>query len=129
MPAVKRPSVKARTKARVEDTESRGSATKNARHREAGPGGLIEQLEEGRYFVSYQASELVPVAQFANVTIGPIQCATVVNGDGEAAAAQLEGVGEIVKSLMERDRAIVEESVRLYNERKAEEEGRTSKRS
>lgn len=129
MPTVKKPAVKARTKSRVEDTEPRGSTTKGARHREAGSGGLIEQLEEGRYFVSYQASELVPVAQFANVTIGPIQVATITNGDGEAAAEALEGIGEIVKDLMERDRAMVEESVRLYNERKAEEEGRTSKRS
>lgn len=66
-----------RTRRRVEDTESSGNkVTKSARHKQTTPRpeGAVK-IVEGDLHITAQLSELVPVAQYANVTIGPVQIA------------------------------------------------------
>lgn len=143
-----------RTKPRVEDTESGGhKVAKSAEHRRA---GTVHVTDEGVY-VSGQRSELVPVAQYANVTLGPIQLAWKLGGIDMAQLAQgidwesygfedeaelrqsmtdeqravydtvmgsLEAASNILDRRLAMDRAIVEESVRLYNERAKQEKSK-----
>jgi len=110
-------------KTRVDSSEPKGTTNqKSGKPREADSPrgeGVIRGLSEGEFYVSYQASELVPVAQYANVTIGPIQVATVTSGDPEAA---IENCAKIVTGSIARDRAVVEESIREHNRREEEAE-------
>lgn len=140
-----------RTTRRVEDTEAnRGSVRKTAAHR----GAAVMELVEGAgiRFVG-QGSELVPVAQYASVTIGPILIDAIIPYDASALSILAEidwpntveemaemdwpsdehrqlfeqmvnqavGIQRIVDVAIGRDRALVEESIRLYNEREEEE--------
>jgi hypothetical protein len=131
MPATK---IKTRTKPRVEDTENnRGAVGKKVAHREAqvaqvpiGPNGrpMIE--------IFIQKSELVPVAQYASVTIGPIGVRRWVEDDGSLEGLSLEdaitATSGMVDNIIAEDRALVEESVRMHNEREEEAEKKKSRR-
>jgi hypothetical protein len=137
--------VKPRAKARVEDTEKSSRATKQADHR-----GAATVMDNGELEISFQLSELVPVAQYANVTIGPVQLrwktanpgieklGTVDWEDGDSLDAEQQEVYEKVRGYLRatstliehhvaEDREAVEESVRLHNEREAEEAASTKK--
>jgi hypothetical protein len=164
MPAVKvkpRPAAKktttkqpARTKPRVEDTEPKGTTRKSAVHRGE---AQVEAIGADMIRVTGQGSELVPVAQYASVTIGPVAVqmqfhvpfdTAVLAGidwsdDPDAETEMTEEEREafefvvgcamstqrVVDTVVSRDRAIVEESVRLYNKRKADEEEEAKKSS
>lgn len=89
-----------------------------------------------------QSSETVPVAQFANVVIGPCAARRLVedpglaklvgtdpeewNAEQQAIADQFKGeiavMNLLIQEVISEDREAVEESVRLHNEREAERE-------
>lgn len=129
--------IKRRTNPRVSDSgESSRATTKSAAHRKSGNGsGVAQKLEDGRIEISYQASELVPVAQYANVTIGPVQVTRIISDPGtsdeeahDAIKQEIKFISKIVEDVIAEDRALVEESVRLHNAREEDEE-KKSKRS
>jgi hypothetical protein len=62
---------KSKPRPRVADTEPKSRSKKSARHIQPTPATL--NLVDGEAFVSVQHSELAPVAQFANVQLGPVQ--------------------------------------------------------
>jgi hypothetical protein len=72
-----------RTKPRVESTEPAGRVPRSAAHRSVN-GGKATVLDTGVIEISSQISELVPVAQYANVTIGPV----MLRWTGERAPSQ-----------------------------------------
>jgi hypothetical protein len=133
-----------RTKARVEDTEPARSTTKSAAHR-----GSATVLDNGNVEIAYQLSELVPVAQYANVTIGPVQLRWQTQNPGieklglvdwdadnlteeqqavyDTVRGYLRATSKLIEHAIAEDRDIVEESVRLHNEREAEQEERSKK--
>ena len=143
MATIRKP--KPRARARVEDTEPAGRVPKAATHR-----GSVTVLDNGNVEVAYQLSELVPVAQYANVTIGPVQLrwqaanpgieklGPVDWGEGQLTQEQqeiydtvrgwLRATSKLIEHSIAEDREIVEESVRLHNEREAEEEAKTAKK-
>jgi hypothetical protein len=109
-------------------------------------------MDNGELEISFQLSELVPVAQYANVTIGPVQLrwktanpgieklGTVDWEDGDSLDAEQQEVYEKVRGYLRatstliehhvaEDREAVEESVRLHNEREAEEQAASTKKS
>jgi hypothetical protein len=109
-------------------------------------------MENGEIEITYQLSELVPVAQYANVTIGPVQLRWKVSNpgieklgfvdweDGDSLTTEQQAVYDIVRGYLRatskliehaiaEDREIVEESVRLHNEREAEEAEKAAKKS
>ncbi len=70
--------------ARVEDTESSGNkVARTAQHRQARNPvqAIAHDLGGGEVLISAQMSELVPVAQYANVTLGPNQLAFKIQAD------------------------------------------------
>lgn len=142
-PTVRR--AKPRATARVEDTEPAGRVAKSAAHR-----GTATVLNMRELEISVQLSELVPVAQYANVTLGPVQLRWVtdnpgieilgvVDWDDGALTKEQQDVYDIVRGMLRatskliehsiaEDRELVEESVRLHNEREAEEEAAAAKK-
>lgn len=144
----------ARTRPRVEDTEPKGATRKSAVHR-GDP--QVEVLGTDMIRITGQGSELVPVAQYASVTIGPVAIMSTVRvpfdtailaeitwpDDPDAEAEMTEeqsaaftfmvnatmSVQRVVDTVVSLDRAIVEESVRLYNERQAEEDAAAAKKT
>jgi len=120
---------------RVTDTEpSSGGMNRTAKHRgstagkKAGVTKLYEIPEGSVYEITAQASELVPVAQYANVTIGPVAVTRqiIVKTDdeeeiGKAIVAAMSTIQEACQEVIAEDREIVEESVRLHNQREADE--------
>lgn len=144
-----------RTRPRVEDTEdNKGSVRKSATHRGTPEG--ITPTGDGRIEIVSQASELVPVAQYASVTVGPIAMRWSASDPGLEALAEVEWSDDpdvetdmtpeqqvvfdramgliyagqrVVDTAIARDRALIEESVRLHNEREAEEEERAKKKT
>lgn len=145
--------IKRRTTPRVQDTEdNRGSVRKTAAHR----GATVTADDNGLLRFVGQGSELVPVAQYASVTIGPVLIEGHVSGPDisllgevewpddpdmepdwpsdnhrevfEALVNQGVGLQRVVDTIISRDRALVEESIRLYNEREAEEEAAAAKK-
>jgi hypothetical protein len=141
----RRRSVKPRAKARVEDTESSTRVRKDASHR-----GSATVLDNGNVEIAYQLSELVPVAQYASVTIGPVQLRWQaqnpgidklgpVDWDDDTLTAEqqrvydtvrgwLRATSKLIEHSIAEDREIIEESVRLHNEREAEEEAKAAKK-
>lgn len=63
---------KSRTRRRVANTEPKKLISKSAKHKEPVSVGGVD-IVDGEVFISVQVSELVPVAQFANVQLGPVQ--------------------------------------------------------
>jgi|SRR5580765_7695542 hypothetical protein len=150
MTTIKR-GTKARTKPRVEDSGSggHGSTPKSGQHR-----GSATVMENGDIEITCQLSELVPVAQYANVTIGPVALRWRVANpgiellgdvpweDGEDAEMTSEqrriydtvrgyirATSKLIEHSIAEDRELVEESVRLHNEREAEEAAAAKKSS
>lgn len=142
-----------RTKPRIEDTEPAGTTRKTAVHRGQ---AKVEVVGDNEIVVTGQGSEVVPVAQFANVTIGPvaiqmrfrvpdpnilagIDWSDDPDAETEMTDEQREAFEYLISCAMatqravdtviNRDRAVVEESVRLYNEREAEKEEAEKKKS
>lgn len=74
-----------RGRERIEDTESnRNKVAKSAKHRGTTVDGGIVMGENGLPAIEivHQGSELVPVAQYANVTIGPVSVKRYVEDPG-----------------------------------------------
>lgn len=135
-----------RTKARVEDTEPSSRAAKPADHR-----GSATVLSNGNIEVASQMSELVPVAQYANVTIGPVALRWQAENPGieklgpvdweagnltaeqqkiyDTVRGWLRATSTLIEHSIAEDREIVEESVRMHNEREAAEAEEAKKRS
>jgi hypothetical protein len=148
MPTLKKkaPPLKARTRPRVEDTEdTAGANVKAATHRQTQTptAAMAQQLNGGELLITAQLSEVVPVAQYANVTLGPNQIAWKLGGvdisiladvdweDGDLTDEQQQVVDLVLGSLratsrlleihMSEDRETVDRSVRQHNEREASE--------
>ena len=128
--------IRARTKPRVEETEPKGSAKIKPKDKPGMQESGIIRNGDGTATIVGSASELVPVAQYASVTLGPIQLVRTIDDPGddsdetrEYLKERLSFVTDIVEEVLAEDRAAVEESVRLYNERQAEEEAKKSKSS
>lgn len=130
-PAMRRKPIKPRSTRRVEDSEKATSVVKSSAHRGTtliavpiGTNGL-PMIE-----IMGQASELVPVAQYANVTIGPVAVRRWVEdtGDDEELHERISDVQALVMDIIAEDREAVEESVRLHNQRTAEEEAKEAKK-
>jgi DNA-binding protein YbaB len=122
-----------RSTPRVTGEGKASTTTKPAVHRgssaapKAGVKKLYHTPEGGYYEVVGQASELVPVAQYANVTIGPVAIKRVVIIPDEenlskdqlqdALKAALQEVQEVCEEVCAEDRETVLEEVRNTNER------------
>jgi hypothetical protein len=131
-------------KARVEETEQNRATTKQVDRATA------TVLSNGNIEIASQMSETVPVAQYANVIIGPvglrwqienpgIEKLGAVDWDADDMTAEQQAVydtlrgylratGKLIEHAIAEDRELVEESVRLHNEREAEEEAAAAKK-
>lgn len=69
---------KSKAQPRISSTEPKTRSTKSAKHKQ--PIAATVNLVDGEVFISAQMSELVPVAQFANVQLGPVQISWKVSG-------------------------------------------------
>ena len=142
--------VKPRTTRRVQDSgrSSGGAATKTAAHNSVSVNSSVPVGGNGLPMIEIvsQASELVPVAQYANVTIGPVMVRRWVEDPGvsqlagtdpedfdskqkkvyDAIFSEISTTQAIVQEIISEDREAVEESVRLHNQRAAEEEAKAS---
>lgn len=148
-----------RSKPRVEQSEgskSAGAATKSAAHKKFEPPSGFIALNDGEIYIGAQLSELVPVAQYANVTIGPVQIAWRLGGvDMEAlmevdweeiedsddiedlppkakaawdrARRGLRATMMLIEFTIAEDRETVERSVAAHNEREEAEKKSKSK--
>jgi hypothetical protein len=147
---------KKRTKPRIEDTESSGNkVTKPAKHRKSQLPEVagLASLVDGELMISAQMSELVPVAQYANVTIGPVVVGWKFGGadmsiladvewdeDGNAeltpeqeavywrVRGAIQSTMKVIEHAIAEDREMVERSVRKQNEREAEEQKKAKKK-
>jgi hypothetical protein len=143
---------KARSTARVEDTEASGAGRvpRSAAHRATGTATVTAN---GKLEISCQLSELVPVAQYANVTIGPVQLRWYADNPGieklgdvdwdedevvltpaqqkvyDTVRGYIRATSKLVEHAIAEDRELVEESVRLHNEREAEDQAAQAKKS
>lgn len=131
MPQVRKP----RTRPRVEKSESTSNVTKPARHRGKTANDdkptarkLWEAKDDVGYELTAQASELVPVAQYANVTVGPVAVTRTIvihstdpDDVKEAVKDALEEMQDVVEDVVSADRNIVLESVEAHNRREREE--------
>lgn len=127
MPAIKPRT--ARAKPRIEDTEPKSSTRKDATHRSA-TAPIVYPLADGQFEITCQASELVPVAQYASVTVGPIAVKRVVTLDSiDGLKDAIQEVNVVLWDVIAEDRELIEESVRLHNNKEAEAEAKASKRS
>lgn len=133
MPDIKprRKPVVPRSTARVEESGNDRNISKSAAHRGATM-VAVPLGGNGRPMIEImgQASELVPVAQYANVTIGPVAVRRWVEdtGDDDQLRERISEVQALVQDIIAEDREAVEESVRLHNQRVAEEEAKSAKR-
>ena len=151
MATIKR-GTKTRTKPRIEDSESSGAGRvpRSGAHRAA---GTAKVTENGDLQISCQLSELVPVAQYANVTIGPVQLVWKTSNPGieilgdidwdegddepvlsaeqrrvyDTVRGYIRATSKLIEHSIAEDRELVEESVRLHNEREAEAEAAAKK--
>lgn len=148
MPALKRkPKPVARTRPRVTDTEdTAGANTKAVTHRQttAPVAAMAQALNGNELLITAQLSEVVPVAQYANVTLGPNQIAWKLSGvdlsiladvnwddESDLTEEQQQMVDLVIGSLratskmleihLSEDRETVDRSVRQHNEREASE--------
>jgi hypothetical protein len=108
-------------------------------------------LSNGNLEIASQMAETVPVAQYANVIIGPVGLRWQIENPGieklgpvdwdaddltaeqQAIYDQVRGwlraTGKLIEHAIAEDRELVEESVRLHNQREAEEEAAAAKKS
>lgn len=137
---------KPRRTARVTEAEPARSPSKSVLK------GTATVMSDGNVEILCQHSETVPVAQYANVVIGPvglrwqamnpgIDKLGVVNWDEDDLTAEQQEIYDTVRGWLRatsamvehhiaEDRELVEESVRLHNEREAEaEEAKGKKKS
>lgn len=147
---------KPRTTPRVDSSEPKSSSVrKSAEHRQAKAPvrAMAMDLGEGEVLIAGQLSELVPVAQYASVTIGPDQIAFKLGGvdmgiladvdwDDEDVAltdeqqvvydkvrGALRATSAILEEHLAEDRETVERSVRKHNEREAADAAKPKRRS
>jgi hypothetical protein len=152
--AARKPKAEPRTRRRVEaDEPSSTTAKKSAQHRQSvGPiKAQAIDLGDGELYISAQLSELVPVAQYSNVTLGPVQLGWKLGGvdmsvladvdwddeDTPLTAEQkavydkvrgaLKSTSMVLEHHLAEDRDTVDRSVRQHNEREASEQS-TQKR-
>lgn len=144
----------ARTQPRVTKTEDASrAAKKTAAHREVESPvkAMIQDLGNGEALIVAQGSELVPVAQFANVTLGPNMIAWKLNLDlspladvnwddedveltEQQQAAHdrglnaLKGTSRIIHVHLADDREMVLDSVQEQNRREESEAGANKKK-
>jgi hypothetical protein len=139
----RRRTVKPRTTPRVQETEATRAPSKQIDR------GTVTVMSNGNLEISCQLAETVPVAQYANVVIGPvglrwqaqnpgIDRLGVINWDEDDLTPEqqeiydtvrgwLRATSKLVEHQIAEDREIVEESVRLHNEREAAEEAEQAK--
>lgn len=131
---------KQRSSQRVDDTEGRspGGMNRTAAHRTGGPRDVVP---DGMIEICAQVSELVPVAQYANVTIGPVYARRLIVDPGldklagdpkewddeqNAIADEFQGhvrnMQDLLEEIVAEDRENVLESVREVNKRKDDED-------
>lgn len=138
-----------RTRARVEETESSSKVAKSAEHRSFEPPQGFLSLNGNELYIGAQLSELVPVAQYANVTLGPVQLAWKLGGVNMEALMEvdwsaiedsddiesvltkeqqiawyrarngLRATMTLIEFTIAEDRETIERSVREHNEREA----------
>ena len=74
--------------------------------------------------ITVQAAETVPVAQYANVVVGPIAVRRWVEDpqDDDELRKIIDHNQDLVESIVAEDRDIVQESVASYNRQKEEAE-------
>lgn len=74
--------------------------------------------------ITVQASETVPVAQYANVVVGPIAVRRWVEDpeDDDKLREVISASQDLVESVVAEDRDLVQESVASYNRQKEEAE-------
>lgn len=129
------PARRSRSRGRIDESQvgDRASSVKELVNKAQQPVTLSNGVPIGanglpmREIVS-QMSETVPVAQFANVVIGPICVHQWIEDNGpEDLRDQLRALNELVAEIIAEERETVEESVRAYNRRKAEEEEAAAK--
>lgn len=128
----------------TEDTAGANVKTVTHRQTQAPVAAMAQQLNGGELLITAQLSEVVPVAQYANVTLGPNQLAWKLNGvdisiladinwedDDKLTDEQQQVVDLVLGSLratsklleihLSEDRETVDRSVRQHNEREASE--------
>lgn len=146
------PKPKPRTRPRVEDTEDTGGApNKSAAHRQTkDPISAVAHQLNGEVLIVGQLSELVPVAQYANVVLGPNQIAWKLSGVDMSLLAEvdwdsgdkltdeqqevydrvmgaLKATSRVLEIHLSEDRDSVDRSVRQHNEREASEAAENKK--
>jgi hypothetical protein len=134
-----------RTKPRVTETETQRAPSK------AVVKGTATVMSNGTLEIACQLAETVPVAQYANVIIGPVGLRwSVINpgidklgvvewGEQDLTPEQqaiydevrgyLRATSKLCEHQIAEDREIVEESVRLMNQREAEEAEAAAKKA
>lgn len=137
-------SAKKRSTPRVEDTEGKspGGMAKRADHRQAQPTSVVP---EGMIEIGVQLSELVPVAQYANVTVGPMFARRLIpdpgldkldgtnsleyddeqNAIADAFQAPFKTMLDLIEEIAGEDRESILESVREVNKREDEEDSKS----
>lgn len=152
--AVKKPATR-RTTPRVSDTESTSKGD-TQEEQLTPPQGTATPLANGDVMISAQLSEKVPVAQYANVTLGPVQISFKVGNIDmekligvewpedldaeieltEEQAEVFDRVTSAVKAGMRvlehplsTDRVAVERSVQAHNQRAEEQEAAKDKKT
>lgn len=138
--SIPKPTTPPRTRERIEDTESTKNTKKSVIKEMAGGRAV---LLDGEVEIIAQMSETVPVAQYANVNIGPVGVRWTLTGadmnlladadwsdeDAPLTAEQtaaydrvlngLRASTHLASTILAEDRAVVEESVRLHNLQKS----------
>lgn len=135
-----------RTKPRVTETETQRAPTKQVDRN-----GTATVMSDGTLELACQLAETVPVAQYANVIIGPVGLRWATANPGidklgvvdweemdlspeqqaiyDTVRGYLRATSKIVEHQISEDREIVEESVRLMNQREAEEAEAAAKKA
>ena len=145
-----KPARKTRTRPRVQESEEKSkTAKKKAEHTPAPMLGTMQYVPPGTMEFYVQESELVPVAQYANVTIGPVAMKfstsdpgielladvdwtddTPLSAEQQAVYDKLRGIlaaaSNILTHHIDDDRELVENSVAAHNAREAEKEKKST---
>lgn len=142
-----KPKAAPRTRARVDSSEPKSTtAKKRAEHR-----GVATVVNEGELEIFVQLSELAPVAQYANVTIGPVSLRFITHNPGieklgvvnwdddetltdeqqaiyDSVRGILTATSRIIEHHISDDRELVEQSVAAHNAREAAESKSSGRR-